>query len=405
MRFEYLIASFVLTVLLLGVGTAIAETDTVVLSSDSVADQTVSDALAVKEDGEVVTTEWGDETDAAVEEAVEEVDDKKPVKIYIVGGTVAVSKRIQDRLLGLGYAVIRLGGADRYETSAVVAGQWGDSEEVAVADGLDDEGMEEARNETRKRTRANVIPVLLVKPDSVPNVVKNRIRTLNAKKVRQHVAANTNETEVDDDLEDAGINETNKTSVPKEERASNAIDAAKEALTRAEGIVSEANTTKKAAERLLQNARNHLGRAEMAFSEGKYGMAFGLAVASKHGSANAAKIAKRIQVTELARVHKVESLVREELNRRIAALKLEREEINARLQALRRNSATVLQRINDRIRVNVTRTSELVEDVDVSEIEDALESDDLDDALELEVNITGTLDDAETNTTSAEQEA
>ncbi|MCK5548812.1 MAG: cell wall-binding repeat-containing protein, partial [Thermoplasmata archaeon] len=180
MRFEYLIASFVLTVLLLGIGTAVAATDTVVLSSDSVADQTVADALAVKKDGVVVTTEWGNETDAAVEEAVEEIDGKKPVKIYIVGGTVAVSERIRDRLIGLGYVVIRLGGADRYETSAMVAGQWGDSEEVTVAIGLDDEGMEEARNETRNRTKANVIPVLLVKPDSVPNVIKNRIRALNA---------------------------------------------------------------------------------------------------------------------------------------------------------------------------------------------------------------------------------
>lgn len=54
-------------------------------------------------------------------------------EVYVLGGPAAVAPTVQDRLEDLGFAVTRLAGADRFETSVEIAEQLGDVDTILVA--------------------------------------------------------------------------------------------------------------------------------------------------------------------------------------------------------------------------------------------------------------------------------
>ncbi len=51
--------------------------------------------------------------------------------IYVLGGTAAISDTVVNRLKQLGFPVVRIGGADRYETAALIAQRLAGAETVA----------------------------------------------------------------------------------------------------------------------------------------------------------------------------------------------------------------------------------------------------------------------------------
>ncbi|WP_374928743.1 cell wall-binding repeat-containing protein [Kytococcus sedentarius] len=97
-------------------------------------------------------------------------------KVVLIGGTSAISADVEAELAAAGLTVERIDGADRYETSANVAKQFGQvdtlyvasGEESAYADALSGSALAGAEN----------VPVLLTKPGEVDAVTKDAINTL-----------------------------------------------------------------------------------------------------------------------------------------------------------------------------------------------------------------------------------
>lgn len=55
--------------------------------------------------------------------------------VHLLGGTAAISDNVKTQIEGLGYVVVRHGGADRFETAAVIAAAMGSPGTVFLADG------------------------------------------------------------------------------------------------------------------------------------------------------------------------------------------------------------------------------------------------------------------------------
>ena len=88
--------------------------DTVLVASG----RAYPDALAGAALGLPLLLTERDELPAATTVALDDLD---PDTVIILGGTAAVSEDVEDGIEGLGYAVDRIAGADRYETAADIA--------------------------------------------------------------------------------------------------------------------------------------------------------------------------------------------------------------------------------------------------------------------------------------------
>jgi len=87
-----------------------------------------------------------------------------PTRVVLVGGTTAIDSAMAGRitaLLGSGVAVSRIGGADRYETSRLIAATWASSGTAYVATGI---GYADALGAAAV-AGAKKAPILLVKGD------------------------------------------------------------------------------------------------------------------------------------------------------------------------------------------------------------------------------------------------
>jgi putative cell wall-binding protein/subtilisin family serine protease len=110
------------------------------------------------------------------------LDEIGPADIVILGGTAAVSQGVEDELNATTTATVgRIGGADRYETAALLAAEYGTSDTVYVATGERD-GYPDALSGSALAGSEGV-PVLLTKKDSVPDVVTSTIEDLGATNV------------------------------------------------------------------------------------------------------------------------------------------------------------------------------------------------------------------------------
>lgn len=99
--------------------------------------------------------------------------------VIIVGGQTAIPQVIQNQISALGINVRRIGGSDRYETSALIAKEVGvNNGEVALAYGLSfADGLSIASIAAKKQ-----MPILLTRDTSIPNATKDFINSNNINK-------------------------------------------------------------------------------------------------------------------------------------------------------------------------------------------------------------------------------
>ncbi|WP_299517638.1 cell wall-binding repeat-containing protein [uncultured Serinicoccus sp.] len=113
-----------------------------------------------------------DEIPGATMDALESID---PDNIVVLGGEVAVSDSVAEELEDYG-TVTRVAGADRYETAALVAQQYGEVDHVYVATGQD-EAFPDALSGSALAGSEGV-PVLLTKTDMVPSAVTETLAAM-----------------------------------------------------------------------------------------------------------------------------------------------------------------------------------------------------------------------------------
>lgn len=276
MRWQIFIVLLLLSPVALG--------QTVLLVSDNPADLAAVESIPTEE--AVVTSEWGAEDTAAIDEVVAAA----PEEVIIVGGVVAVPQEVEDALKERGLKTRRIAGKDRYETALEVADEmFGETSEVIVAQGDDPAGIEAAKLEAKEKG----VPVVFTKAEGMPENVKQRLKAKNLKRVRLQPAPNTAEG-VEDDLDEIAENVTVE-AIDKEARAQEALDRATAelgAFTAAMGEVTDASSL--AASKMMDLAESHLEEAQAAFDTGNFGKAFGRATASFQKSKNGQRMLARV---------------------------------------------------------------------------------------------------------------
>lgn len=98
--------------------------------------------------------------------------------VYIIGGTGVVSSYVEGQLKSMNIAAIRLGGADRYETSIKIAEQLSTPKQLAVTTGDD---FSDALSIAPFAALENM-PIILVPKEYVPECVKNYLSSINIDK-------------------------------------------------------------------------------------------------------------------------------------------------------------------------------------------------------------------------------
>lgn len=112
------------------------------------------------------------------QETAEEISRLKPAKVIILGGITAVSLEVEDTLKKH-YAVQRLGGYDRYETSKLIALELGYTGQVMITTGTDyHDALVGA-----PMAAWNLMPVLLTKPNTIPTYTAEALSIINPNKV------------------------------------------------------------------------------------------------------------------------------------------------------------------------------------------------------------------------------
>lgn len=270
---------------------ATAQGCTALLTSDNPADFAAASALANKLGADIVSTPWGTLSD----ESVEQVIASKCTKALVVGGSVAVPDA-ENVLPQYNIAVERIGGADRYETSALTAERWETSLIVIVASGQDRDGISEA---SRKANSVGA-PVVFVKSSGVPEPVADAIGKLKAEEATLIPAPDMDTASIDATIRERGITKVEITEIDTAKRTKTAIDEASAAILDAEagiGEISDASSI--AAFRLIENAREHLNFATHAQSGDGFSEAFSHATAARENAENSKMISSGTVVGNL----------------------------------------------------------------------------------------------------------
>lgn len=283
-RISALIAFFVLA----SSGWAVAQAgSSVILVSDNEADHAVAEAVENVKGIKVVVTPWG----GFNQSVVDQIQGLNPGEVLIIGGPAAVPSAYETALLEFTNTV-RVAGKDRYATSARVLNLFRDDfkgKGAVLAYGYDKKGIEEAL----KKAKAQGIIVVFADTGGVPWEVQKALEKANVSSLEVEESPNMNTTEIKDDVDD-DVGEVSFAGADPSIRASEQIQDAKKEISEAEEKIAELNVTATAPLQLLDNAREHLKKAEEAFDEGKYGEAFGSAVASEHLAENAKNIAEDV---------------------------------------------------------------------------------------------------------------
>lgn len=150
------------------------DADTVVLAvGNNFPDALGAGPLAIELGAPILLTE----TAALPSETIDELAYQDPTDVIIVGGTAVVSQDVEDALMVSGYNVIRLAGANRFETAKEIAGGnpsvvTGGVVYVAVGDNYPDAlGSGPAASEEDA-------PLLLVNTDDIPQPTVTALNTL-----------------------------------------------------------------------------------------------------------------------------------------------------------------------------------------------------------------------------------
>ncbi|AFK23132.1 cell wall-binding repeat-containing protein [Pyrococcus sp. ST04] len=250
--------------------TQAATQNIVILVSDNEADLTLAQKISDVLNATVVVTKWGVYNDTITAE----ISELNPDLVIIIGGPLAVVSLYEEELQALGINVTRVGGRDRVETSEKAVElilqmypELAENLTLALAYGWDYAAMMQIRNQS------GVIP-LLVKNDTLNMTIASKFRNVEIVRSRfsEKVMERVRE-KVGNVSREIFVNIT-------AERAEDVIKVAEERIELAKQLVE--NATIPSAEKLIEEAEKKLEMAKLAYKEGKYGEAFGLAVAAKN---------------------------------------------------------------------------------------------------------------------------
>lgn len=148
--------------------------DTVVITrSDTFPDALAGVPLAKKYNAPILITK-PDELDP---EVVQVLKTLKPLKAIILGGEGAISKDVEEELkqaLSWTNDIVRIAGSDRYETAALIAEEFPQEGNVALATGMD---FPDALS-LASAAAAQGIPLLLTAPNQLPEVTRAKLEEL-----------------------------------------------------------------------------------------------------------------------------------------------------------------------------------------------------------------------------------
>ncbi|WP_285091669.1 cell wall-binding repeat-containing protein [Peptostreptococcus anaerobius] len=153
--------------------------DTVVLASGiNSADALVSASYAKLNASPILLTNKNS-IESSVESEIERLGAKN---IHIVGGTGSVSSSIENRLANKGYKVERIAGANRFETSSLLAAKVSkkaNSKKVIIINGVKDA---DALSVSSLATKENA-PVFMVESNNIRPSIKKKINDMNAEEL------------------------------------------------------------------------------------------------------------------------------------------------------------------------------------------------------------------------------
>ncbi len=269
-----------------GFGKVTAETQvTVILVSDNEADSALAQYLANLTGAIVVTTPWG----VYDPNVTAEVTSYAPDTVIIIGGPDAVVEQYVSDLQDLNITVERWWGKTRYETNLAVIGnatvklKIKFENSVIVVPGNDTAGIQEALRRAVKvhgfiifaNNSTDVMKIMAkfqVWPKNM-TIIRSRIMERVAERVLERLRKGT----VNANLTEVQVNIT-------AEMALEAINMSEERINTAEELLANVTLPEQKewlAQKMLNLAKEELERAKEAYEEGKYGRAYGQAIAAK----------------------------------------------------------------------------------------------------------------------------
>ena len=334
-----------------------ADTTVVILVSDNEADCALANYLAnLTANVVVVKTPWGIYDPNITAKIISHA----PAEVIIIGGPVAVPDEYVEDLQNLGITVERWWGENRYETDLAVIKNATEKfqlqlqNRVILVAGTDLAGIEKALQLAIQK-RAMII--LVNQTTNITKIMDRlRIRTENFTIVETPVM-NQTMLMIQKQLKEH-LKECNCTKVQVNmtaERALEAIQMAEEKINAAKELAE--NATNPAIENILAIAEKQLEDAKDAYNTGKYGLAYGLALAAK------------------SKAEVVVRLAGEDIRKMImnnTKMRLERELVRVEAQI----------RVMERLGVNMTTALQLME-----QIKTAIRNGDYDTAQELMVKL------------------
>ncbi|NJE26956.1 hypothetical protein E3E22_10105 [Thermococcus sp. MV5] len=250
----------------------------VILVSDNEADLTLAQKLGESMNLTILITSWG----VYDPNIIAEIMSIAPDKVLIIGGPAAVPKNYEEDLDDMGIKWARIWGDDRYETNIKVLEyvfenypEILDNSKIVIAHGRDIGALKKIKVE-------KAFPVYI---DT--NKTENQTQILAMIKVTHIVIIKTPFSENATEIMEKKIRKELKVNVTKEEvnitaeMAWEAIEIAETKTLLAKELLENESVKVPAAERLLLLAEKELENAKEAYDEGKYGKAYGQAIAAK----------------------------------------------------------------------------------------------------------------------------
>ncbi len=257
-----------------------ASSTVVILVSDNEADCTLAQYISNLTGAPVVVTPWGVYNPNITTKIVSYAPDE----VIIIGGPAAVPEEYVEDLQNLSIAVERWWGENRYETDLAVIKnatskfQLHFQSKMIIAVGNDTMAIQRALQLAIKE-RAMI--VFVNRTSNITMVIKKlKVKTpammligtpamnRTLAKIRKHIMERFKECNCSE-------MELNITA----ESVLKVINATEERLLLAESLMK--NSTSPAAERMLKLAEEQLDKAKKAYEQGKYGEAYGLAIAAR----------------------------------------------------------------------------------------------------------------------------
>ncbi len=258
-----------------------SETTVVILVSDNEADCALANYIAnitVNVNVVIVKTPWGIYNPNVTAEIISYAPDE----VIIIGGPVAVPEEYVEDLQNLGISVERWWGQNRYETdlavikNATVKFQLQLQNRVVLVAGTDLAGIEKA---LQLAIRERAMIVLVNQTTNITKIMERlHVRAGNFTIIGTP-AMNQTMLHIMKQLRKQECNCTELHLNITAERALEAIQIAEEKVNTAKELAE--NATNPTLKTLLRIAEKQLEDAKDAYNSGKYGLAYGLAIAAK----------------------------------------------------------------------------------------------------------------------------